>query len=389
MTGARPAPRASTPAVLYVGLRVPSPRLDGGSAREVSVLRALRSLGCRVTFACHYERPDPPYSETFAGDTARLSALGVEVVVPSAGPTLEEHLTARGSEYDLVLLSPYSVADRYLPAVRTHAPGATVVYLALDLGHVQHFRRARVTGKVPDLQRALSAKRCETRLAREADVTLVCSAEEREVILSLCPTAEVRLLSHVVEARRAPTPFARRTGLLFLGSFPHLANVDAMEYFVRDIFPAVRKGIPGVALHIVGSDPRGDVRHLETNDIKVHGWVPDLEPHFDRARVFVAPLRYGAGIKIKVLDSLAHGVPVVLSPIAAEGMCVTDGKDALIGSSPEAFAAAVIRLHDDEELWHRLAEGAASLIERHFSRRAMEDTLASVLPTGKSEGLGT
>jgi O-antigen biosynthesis protein len=375
----------ATPHVLYVGMRIPTPHLDGGSARELIVLKALRNLCCSVTFACHSTEPIPPYPETLSEDTARLGALGVEVIVRSAAQTLEEHLTVRGREYDLVLLSPYSIADRYFSVVRTHAPKATVVYLALDLGHAQHFRRARVTGKVPDLQRAIAAKQCETRLARDADVTLVCSVEERDVMLSLCPTADVRLLSHVVEARGAPAPFSGRAGLLFLGSFPHLANVDAMEHFVRDIFPVVRKGLPGVTLQIVGSDPRGDVRHLAAEDIRVHGWVPDLAPYFDAAKVFVAPLRYGAGIKIKVLDSLAHGVPVVLSPIAAEGMHVTDGQNALLAPSPDAFAAAVIRLHGDEPLWNRLVEGGASTIERYFSWRVMEETLARLLPPERSQ----
>jgi glycosyltransferase involved in cell wall biosynthesis len=122
------------------------------------------------------------------------------------------------------------------------------------------------------------------------------------------------------------------------------------------------------------------VRHLAAEGIEVHGWVADLDPLFDAARVFVAPLRYGAGIKIKVLDSLAHGVPVVLSPIAAEGLHVTHERDALVASSPQAFAAAVVRLHGDEDLWHRLVEGGYSLVERHFSRKAMEGTLAQLLP---------
>jgi glycosyltransferase involved in cell wall biosynthesis len=339
-----------------------------------------------VTFACHSTWLNPPYSESLSEDTDRLRALGVDVLSPSAGWTLEEHLTVRGHEYDLVLLSPYSVADLYCPAVRIHAPRATVVYLALDLGHAQHFRRARVTGKVPDLQRAIAAKQCEIRLARSADVTLVCSVEERDVMRSLCPAADVRLLSHVVEPRPSPTPFSGREGLLFLGSFPHLANVDAMEHFVRDIFPIVRRGLPGVTLRVVGNDPRGDVRHLAAEGIEVHGWVPNLEPYFDNAKVFVAPLRYGAGIKIKVLDSFAHGVPVVLSPIAAEGLHVTDGQNALVGSTPDTFAAAVMRLHGDEALWRRLVEGGASTLDRHFSWRIMEDTLACLLPLERPQG---
>lgn len=384
---ADPAPAtAARASVLYVGLRVPTPTLDGGSARELRVLEGLRRLGARVTFAPHYERPDAPYVQTLAADIERLRALGIAVVSPSAGATVEAHLRTHGSEYDLVLLSPYSVADRYLPTVRALAAGATAAYLALDLGHVQHFRRARVTGKVPDLQRALAAKTCEARLARDTDLTLVCSVEERDVVLSLCPAADVRLLSHVVEARPAAVPFDRRQGLLFLGSFPHLANVDAMEHFAGAVFPAVRRALPGVTLDIVGSDPRGDVLHLATTDITVHGWVPDLEPHFARARVFVAPLRYGAGIKIKVLDSLARGVPAVLSPIAAEGLGVTDGEDALVASSPESFAAAVVGLHESAELWRRLAAGGRALIERNYSRRTMEEALAGLFAPTERRG---
>jgi glycosyltransferase involved in cell wall biosynthesis len=135
-----------------------------------------------------------------------------------------------------------------------------------------------------------------------------------------------------------------------------------------------------VTLTIAGSDPRGDVRHLAADDIEVRGWAPDLQPLFDAARVFVAPLRYGAGIKIKVLESLARGVPAVLSPIAGEGLGVLDGRDALVASSPGEFASAVIRLHGDQELWRRLVEGGASLIERRFSARVMEATLARLLP---------
>jgi O-antigen biosynthesis protein len=386
MSGEQAIACTAAPRVLFVGMHVPTPHLDGASARQMSVLETLLSLGCRVTFACSSATPIRPYANSLLEDTARLRALGVEVIAPSTAGTVEEHLMARGLEYDLVFLIPYSIADRYFSAVRAHAPRATVVYLAVDVGHVQHFRRARVTGKVPDLQRAIAAKKSETRLARDADLTLVCSADEREVILSLCPSANVSVLSHVVEPRRAPTPFSRRTGLLFLGSFPHLANGDAMKYFVSEIFPAVRTGLPGVTLQIVGSDPGGDVRHLAADDIVVHGWVPDLESLFDDARVFVAPLRYGAGIKIKVLDSLARGVPAVLSPVAAEGMHITHEENALVASSPEAFAAAVIRLHDDEDLWHRLVEGGYSLIDRHFSRRVMEETLARLLPRNGREG---
>jgi O-antigen biosynthesis protein len=301
------------------------------------------------------------------------------VAAPSAAESPLQHLAEHGREYRLVVMSPYPIAHSYLRAVRTHAPEAVAVYNAIDLGHVQHYRRARVSGKVPDLKRALEAKTQETWLAEHADATLVCSEDERETLLALCPRADVRVVAHVAAPRDGTPPFDARAGLLFLGSFMHLANVDAMRSFVGKILTLIQRTLPAVTLTIVGADPRGDARSLAGSGVVAAGWVPDLAPCFDAARVFVAPLRYGAGIKIKVLDTLANGVPVVLTPLAAEGLHLTNGVEALIAEGAEEFARAVVRLHGDAALWQRLADGGRELLRRRFSSASMDEVMRGIL----------
>jgi glycosyltransferase involved in cell wall biosynthesis len=377
---AAPAPRRAGPLrALLLADRVPSPELDGASARALEILRALQRLGCRITFVAHHQNSFYAFARTAARDAARLAAEGVEVAGPQETTSVASLLATRGEEFDLVLMTPYPIAHRYLPLVRRHAPGAAAVYAAIDLGHVQHFRRARATGNVPDLKRALEAKAQETALARSADAVLVCSEEEREELQRLCPQARVLPVAHAVRPRSDTPPFDARAGLLFLGSFPNPANVDAMRFFVAEVLPSVRAALPEVSLTMVGLDPRDDLAPLVGTGVSATGWVPDLDPYFARSRVFVAPLRYGAGIKIKVLESLARGVPVVATPIAAEGLHLADGESALIASGADEFAAAVVLLNGDRALWERLAAGGRAVARRFFSEAALETPLSALL----------
>jgi len=130
---------------------------------------------------------------------------------------------------------------------------------------------------------------------------------------------------YVTDVRRSQTPFEARRDIMFLGGFAHSPNVDGVRYFVSDIWPNLAAGLPADArLLIVGAAPTQPVLELANDRILVTGYVPELKPYFDRARVFVVPLRYGAGIKGKLVESLAHGVPSIATSIAVEGMGIVD-----------------------------------------------------------------
>jgi glycosyltransferase involved in cell wall biosynthesis len=144
----------------------------------------------------------------------------------------------------------------------------------------------------------------------------------------------------------------------------------------------VREKLPGVELHLVGGDAPEEVQAMGTREgVHFHGYVPDLVPLLQSSRVALAPLRYGAGVKGKVNQALSHGLPVVATPCAVEGMHLDDGVDVLVGTDARSFADAVVRLYGDPALWERLADGGLENTRRHFSTDSVRPTLRALLDT--------
>ena len=164
-----------------------------------------------------------------------------------------------------------------------------------------------------------------------------------------------------------------------MGGFGHAPNPDAITHFCANAWPAVRAAVPDARLTIIGSQPPEAVRALAGDAVQVTGWVPDVVPFLQAARVSIAPLRFGAGVKGKIAEALAHGLPVVATPIGVEGMALSDGDDVLVAADDAAFGAAVARLHTDRALWERLAAGGRAYVEEHLSPRAATTALRALL----------
>jgi glycosyltransferase involved in cell wall biosynthesis len=133
------------------------------------------------------------------------------------------------------------------------------------------------------------------------------------------------------------------------------------------------------AFTVIGADAPPSLVDGAPSEVHFTGWIEQAEPWFHRARVFVAPLRYGAGMKGKVGQAMALGLPVVTTSIGAEGMELTDGGDALIRDDPEAFAAAVIRLHEDATVWQSLSRAAQDTVRRRWTPDIMRERLHHVI----------
>jgi glycosyltransferase involved in cell wall biosynthesis len=153
--------------------------------------------------------------------------------------------------------------------------------------------------------------------------------------------------------------------------------VDAVEWFGSEIMPHLRRLLPGVVVRVVGHNAPAAVLALACSDIEV-GSADILAPALESARVGIAPLRFGAGVKGKVTASLAHGLPMVVTRVAIEGTGAADGQEVLLASEPEAFARAVMHLHSDGALWERLSRQGRELVQRRFSVARAEATLRSV-----------
>jgi glycosyltransferase involved in cell wall biosynthesis len=167
--------------------------------------------------------------------------------------------------------------------------------------------------------------------------------------------------------------------MLFIGGFRHAPNGDAICWFVREVLPLVHRELPDLRLHILGSDVPDEVRALASDRVAVEGYVADVQPFFERCRLSIAPLRYGAGVKGKINQSMSHGVPCVATTVAVEGMELRPGEDVLVADDAEAFAARVVELYRNEALWRRLSANSLRNVERFFSVQVAERNLQAIL----------
>lgn len=360
--------------VLVVDAVMLTPDQDSGSLRMFHLLETFLERGWHVTFA----PSNLEYCEPYGG---HLQRRGVEVLHAPQTVSISDFLHRRGAEYDLVILSRALVASALLDDVRLHAPQAWLWFDTVDLHFLREQREADLRGDPAACKLAEQRKRQELDLMQRSDLTLVVSHIERELLAVEAPEVRVEILSNIHDLHPTQTPFEARDAILFIGGFNHDPNVDAVRYYVHEVMPLVWAEIGQVPTYVIGSRPTLDVMALHDPERNLHvtGYVEDVTPYFARARLSIAPLRYGAGVKGKINMSMAYGVPVVATPCAAEGMFLEEGTDILVGDGPEAFAKAVVRLYTQEQVWQDLARNGLANIERHFSRRAARETLERLL----------
>ncbi len=358
--------------VLVIDALTPKPDRDSGSLRLVNLMRMLRDEGAHVCFVAADGAFVPDY-------TPALQAMGIEVWHAPWIKRFPAFFQQHGARFDVVMCSRHYVASQFVPLSRRHAPQARIVFDTVDLHYLREQRGAEASGDAVMLRQSQATRALELAVMAASDTTLVVSPVEREALALAAPQVQVEIVSNLHRLGEPGLPFAERADLLFVGGFHHPPNVDAVVWFAAEILPRVRVRLPDVRLHVVGVDPPPQVARLHGRDgVLVHGHVPDLQPLLDRSRIAVAPLRYGAGVKGKVNQAMAHGLPVVATPMAVEGMHLVDGRDVLVGASTETFADAIVRLHDDAALWDTLAAHGLDNVRRHFSLEAARATVRRV-----------
>jgi glycosyltransferase involved in cell wall biosynthesis len=216
------------------------------------------------------------------------------------------------------------------------------------------------------------------------DVELTPSEHEVGPIRADAPAADVRVLPPFAsepggKAAHEDRTLSERDELLFVGGFAHVPNVDAALRLVREVMPLVWSEVPEARVRIVGDAPPPEVRALASERVAVAGWVRDLDTALGAARATVSPLRYGSGIKGKILTSLAAGVPVVTTAIGNEGLGLRDGIEVLLGETPGELAAAVVRLYQEPALAGTLAAAGRMWVSDHLSPERTRAVLLDAL----------
>jgi GT2 family glycosyltransferase len=358
--------------VLVVDAMMPEPARDSGSVRLCAILRILGNLGWSVAF-----HPDDGHAGD--GEISALGALGCEVVCAPELADLPGWLRRHGPELHAVMLCRHTVAGQYADLVRRHAPQAKLLFDTVDLHYLREQRAAELAEHPAMLRQAESSRRSELALIRQADTTFVVSPHEQSLLQMQLPQARIERLSNIHEVHGCGRPHAERRDLVFIGGFGHPPNGDAMRWIAREILPHLRRSIPGIKLHVLGDVPEAARNELASPGLVFQGRVADLAPWLENCLASLAPLRFGAGVKGKINMAMSHGVPVVATALAVEGMYLRDGVDVLVAEDMKEFAVAVRRLQDDPELWQTLSAEGMENIRQHFSIEAAAATLQRAL----------
>jgi glycosyltransferase involved in cell wall biosynthesis len=367
-----------------LGKIAPPADRDAGSLRQLRLIELLRADGHDVALVAR-DGAEPGQHEA----ALALEGLGVEVTLGDperslpaqrAGrPALDLEALLRRVRPDVIWLSFFDVAETYLPLLRRWAPGARLVVDTVDVHWVREARAAETAGDPALADAAIRTRDREAAAYGAADGLIAVSADDAAHLRALAPGVPVEVIS-IVHAPEpdGPGPEAR-DGALFVGNFRHGPNVDAALFLVGDVWPRVRAVLPGARLTLAGGAPPPEVRALAGDGVEVTGWVPAMAPLLDAARVSVAPLRFGAGVKGKIGEALAHGLPVVTTTIGGEGMDLVDGEHALVADDPQGLADAIVALHRDDARWRALAAAGRASLETRLSPAVARAGLARLL----------
>lgn len=334
---------------------VPKPDRESGSVRLTAILDALNK-NSRVTLVyIHKHAGDEKYQDYFG-------EKGIEVVW-----IVDFNSRFKYKKCDVAILCYPKVADFIYPKVRRKFPDAKIIYDTVDVHYLRLEREFEITGDKNFLDEAKMFKRIELETVRKVDQTWCVTEDDKNHLLREVPDAKIEIVPNIHALEKRGKSFAERRDLFFIGSFNHRPNLDAVKFFLDEIFPKVLQKIPGVKFHIVGNNPPPELFALGSESVEVAGFVVDPKSFFENSRVFVAPLRYGAGMKGKLGQAFSHGLPVVTTKIGAEGMNLTHEKDVLIADEPENFAAEIVRLYTDETLWRKLSDNSYLYIQNNFT----------------------
>jgi glycosyltransferase involved in cell wall biosynthesis len=346
--------------VLIIDAYTPEPDQDSGSLRLLYLMECMLSLGYGVSFMADNRAHAGRY-------TQELQRRGIEVIHAPWSSSLQRFFGERGREFDFVMISRHYVAAHYVSLLRKYCPEARFIFDTVDLHYLREERLAELEDSLSLKRSAAQTRRSELGVIKAADATIVVSPFEKTVLEDAAPGARVHVISNVHEVVGSRRPFAERKDIFFVGGYQHPPNIDAAIWFVESIWPLVRQELPDIQFHLIGSKAPEKIRALHGNGVLFHGFVKSLEPWLDGCRLAVAPLRYGAGIKGKVNISMSRGQPVVATSSAVEGMFAEHGRDLLVADSEQDFAAAVIRLYRDEELWNRVSAAGLDNVRKYFS----------------------
>jgi glycosyltransferase involved in cell wall biosynthesis len=369
-----PSPEALRPRVLFVDEYVPFAGRDAGSVAILSHMRTVAALGYEVSFVA-----------ARALDAAeKLKALaegeGVTVFGTPFYYSVEDVLKRQAGTFDVVYLHRIVNARAYLALVQIYHPKARIIYSVADLHHVRLARQGEIQQRPELVAHSRAVAFTEFAAAAQAHAVITHSPVEAKLLGERVPANKVHVVPWAVPVRPNTVPFADRSGLAVISQFGHPPNPDSVYWLTRHVMPLIWAEEPEFRCVIAGYGWAPDSLPNRDERIEIVGSVDDLMEVFSRVRLTVAPLRFGAGVKGKVLESFAAGIPCAMSAVAAEGIPLPPVLQALVAENAEEMARIILKLHCDEAANAAAAEAGLALIAAETTEERVLEAMAAILP---------
>lgn len=369
--------------LLFVYCMFPEPDTNAGGFRLFEIVKIFLNQGYSITFLAKYAN-HPRYRSA-------LEDLGVECIC-DLGTSLTDCLAQfasflRERAFDIAVFSHYFNYNTYAPYLQAFLPNCHLILDTVDL-HFLRLQREAALSSDPVMQKyAEQVHYQEVSAILDADCLWMVTKKERDIVLPIVSNSEIAIhvvpIIHPVEKHLQA--YSQRKGVVFLGNYGHSPNVDAVNYFMQEVFPLLCQMLPEVHITIAGNQPPTHFqKYTEAYaNVSVTGFVPDHRDILSSHLVGIAPLRYGAGMKGKIGEYLACGLPCVSTSIGAEGMELEHEHEILIADDPVQFAKMIMKLYCDIDLWQALSSAGARYIQKHLSPEAITPFVLNAIQISK------
>jgi len=351
--------------ILVITDHVPMPDRASGELRFFSFLKILAEshniLLCPFNFEIQQKNIGVEKTVTYVHKAIKI---GVVVNNDSILKVLKTH------DFDWVMFEFYHCVERFIGLVRMHQPKARVLIDSVDVHYKRFHAKALLTNEKRDFEEAKNVRCKEIAAYMKGDLTIVVTKEDADILKEDAPAVKTGVIPNIhdiPEYRLLSPPYKN---LLFVGSFKHDPNIDAVIYFCREIVPILNDFGFEFRLEIVGPYAPPEVNALSSQNIVVSGYVENIEECYRRNHISIAPLRYGGGIKGKVGEAMSYGLPVVTTQYGIEGFGLSVGEDILVAENPLDFAKAIIQLSQDRDLYQKISHNGYRFIKNRYSESA-------------------
>ena len=344
--------------ILVVAPEVPARDRSSGELRLYTILKIL-SARYHIVFVALNPRGDQRDGQ-YRPD---LEALGLEVYIRnySFRKILSTH------KFSAAFIEFYFTAEHCLSNIRILQPRCPIIVDSVDIHYHREWLKYKVTGVQKDLEKSIETKKRELIVYKRADVVIAVTREDADVVLREDPAIRFEIVPNIHPIVEDPKQSKSKNDLIFIGSFKHDPNTDAVKYFCQDVLPLVHKKHPAVKVRIAGANPPDELKRLAGPYVEFLGFVPSVTPCLQESYISIAPLRFGAGMKGKIGEAMAHGLPVVTTSIGIQGLDLKHGENIMIGDTPGEFADSILELITDEHLHARISGNGMNYIKANFT----------------------